>query len=111
NLSVKEGSKDANGGTAESDDPENQLLIQSHIKLPARFELGTILRYIDHLPKPFVPHYFGLDVRIGWKLNESLELNVVGQNLLDKQHPEFIPTSPSAREIQRSAYGKITYSF
>lgn len=110
-LSVKEGSKDANGGTAESDDPENQLLIQSRIKLPARFELGTILRYIDHLPKPFVPHYFGLDVRIGWKLNESLELNVVGQNLLDKQHPEFIPTSPSAREIQRSAYGKITYSF
>jgi iron complex outermembrane receptor protein len=109
-LSVKEGSKDTNEGTAESDDPENQLLLQSRIKLPAHFELGTIFRYVDHLPKPFVPHYFGLDVRIGWKLNESLELNVVGQNLLDKQHPEFIPTSPSAREIQRSVYGKITYS-
>ena len=109
-LSVKEGSKDTNEGTAESDDPENQLIVQSRVKLPARFELGTILRYVDHLPKPFVPHYFGLDVRIGWKLSESLELNIIGQNLLDKQHPEFIPSSPSPREIQRSIYGKITYS-
>ena len=110
-LSVKEGSKDTNEATAESNDPENQLLVQSRIKLPARFELGSILRYVDHLPKPFVPHYFGLDMRIGWKYNTSLELNVVAQNLLDKQHPEFIPTSPSAREIQRSVYGKITYTF
>ena len=109
-LSVKEGSKDTNEGTAESDDPENQLIVQSRVKLPARFELGTILRYVDHLPKPFVPHYFGLDVRIGWKLSESLELNIIGQNLLDKQHPEFIPSSPFPREIQRSIYGKITYS-
>ena len=109
-LSVKEGSKDTNEGTAESDDPENQLIVQSRVKLPARFELGTILRYVDHLPKPFVPHYFGLDVRIGWKLSESLELNIIGQNLLDKQHPEFVPSSPSQREIQRSIYGKITYS-
>ena len=109
-LSVKEGSKDTNEGTAESDDPENQLIVQSRVKLPARFELGTILRYVDYLPKPFVPHYFGLDVRIGWKLSESLELNIIGQNLLDKQHPEFIPSSPSQREIQRSIYGKITYS-
>ncbi len=110
-LSVKEGSNDSNKGSAESNDPENQLVIQSRVKLPARFELGTILRYVDHLPKPFVPHYFGLDIRIGWKFNQSLELNVVGQNLLDKQHPEFIPASPSAREIQRSIYGKLTYSF
>ena len=110
-LSVKEGSKDTNEATAESNDPENQLLVQSRIKLPARFELGSVMRYVDHLPKPFVPHYFGLDMRIGWKYNTSLELNVVAQNLLDKQHPEFIPTSPSAREIQRSVYGKITYSF
>lgn len=110
-LSVKEGSKDANEGSAESDDPENQLVVQSRIMLPAHIELGTILRYVDHLPKPFVPHYFGLDVRIGWRLNKSFEFNLVGQNLLDKRHPEFIPSSPSAREIQRSIYGKITYSF
>ena len=110
NLKVKKESKDMNEGSAESNDPASQVLIQSRIKLPADIEFGTILRYVDHLPKPFVPHYFGLDVRIGWKLSSALELNLIGQNLLDKRHPEFIPSSPSAREIQRGVYGKITYS-
>jgi iron complex outermembrane receptor protein len=108
-LSVKPDSKDANGGTAESNDPEHQLLFQSNIQLPARLEFGTIMRYISKLPKPHVPDYMGLDLRIGWKLNKSVELNLVGQNLLDDHHPEFIPSSPSPREIERSIYGKITF--
>lgn len=110
-LSVKPTSKDANNGTAESDDPQHQFVIQSNIKLPARFELGTIVRYVDQLPKPYVPSYFGLDVRVGWKLSKSIELNLVAQNLLDKHHPEFVPSSPSPREIERSIYGKISCRF
>lgn len=110
-LTVKPDSKDINAGSAESNDPEHQLLAQSEIKLPGHIELGTIIRYINKLPKPYVPHYFGLDVRIGWNLNKSIEINVVGQNLLDSHHPEFIPSSPSAREIQRSIYGKVTFRF
>jgi iron complex outermembrane receptor protein len=110
-LSLKAGSKDSNKASAESNDPEHQFVIQSNIKLPARFELGTVMRYIDKLPKPYVPSYFGLDVRIGWMLNKAIELNVVAQNLLDNHHPEFIPASPSPREIERSIYGKITCRF
>jgi iron complex outermembrane receptor protein len=110
-LSVKAGSKDANKATAESDDPQHQLVIQSNIKLPARFEFGTVLRYVDQLPKPYVPSYFGLDLRIGWMLSKAIELNVVAQNLLDNHHAEFIPASPSPREIERSIYGKITCRF
>ena len=110
-LSVKPGSLDANHGTAESDDPQHQLIIQSKIKLPAHFELGTVVRYIDQLPKPYVPSYLGLDVRVGWKLNKAIELNLVAQNLLDKRHPEFVPSSPSSREIERSIYSKISCRF
>jgi hypothetical protein len=40
-----------------------------------------------------------------------LELNIVGQNLLDNRHPEFIPSRPSPREIKRSIYGKIICRF
>ena len=111
NLSLKAGSKDTNKATAESDDPEHQFVIQSNIKLPARFELGTVIRYIDKLPKPYVPSYFGLDLRIGWMLSKAIELNVVAQNLLDNHHAEFIPASPSSREIERSIYGKVTCRF
>ncbi len=105
-LSVKPGSRDLNGGTAESNDPVHQFLIQSTVGLPAGLELGTVIRYVDKLPDPFVSSYTGLDVRIGWKFLKVLELSVVGQNLLDKRHIEFIPSN-GPREIERSIYGKI----
>jgi hypothetical protein len=39
---------------------------------------------------------------------KHIELSVVGQNVLDERHLEFIPNSPSARLMLRSVYGKIT---
>lgn len=110
-LSLSPGSSDLNAATAESNDPSNQLLIQSNWTLPARFEVGTVFRYVDNLPKPAVPEYFGLDMKVGWHLNKAFEFNIVGQNLLDKRHPEFVPASPSARQIQRSVYGKLTWRY
>lgn len=108
-LSVKPGSRDSNKASAESNDPEHQFVVQSNVKLPGQVELGTVIRYIDKLPKPYVPSYLGLDLRIGWKLSKAIELNIVGQNLLDAHHSEFIPSSPSPREIERSVYGKVTF--
>ena len=107
-LSVKSNSHDMNQATAESDDPEHQALIQSSINIKDRIELGTVLRYVGKLPKPKVPGYTGLDMRVGWNLNKFLELSVAGQNLLKKHHLEFIPASPSPRDINRSFYCKIT---
>ena len=73
-----------------------------------KFELGAVIRYIDKLPQPLVPSYTGVDLRIGWKLNENIELSIAGQNLLNKHHLEFTPsTSQNRREIERVIYGKI----
>jgi iron complex outermembrane receptor protein len=108
-LSLKPGSADLNGGTAESDDPEHQGLIQSVADLPGRVEWDVVLRYVDALPAPYVPSHVDLDLRLGWKPSDHLELAVVGQNLLQRDHAEFIPSSPSARRIERGVYGKITW--
>ena len=109
-LVVKNDSKDLNKGTAESNDPQNQFLIQSTIDLPHQIQFSTVLRYVDQLPKPVVPYYVGLDVRIGLKLTKYLEFNIVGQNLLYDTHAEFIASTPP-RKIERSIYGKITCRF
>lgn len=109
-LVVKYTSKDLNGASAESNDPEHQFLLQSNVKLPYNFEFGTVARYVDKLPRPVVPYYVGLDLRLSWKLGKVLELSVVGQNLLYERHREFKASTP-LREIQRSIYGKITCSF
>jgi iron complex outermembrane receptor protein len=107
-LWVKEGKIDLNGASAESNDPENQFLIQSSMKLPCRIELGTVWRYVDILPMPksYVMDYMGLDVRLAWKIIKNIEISVVGQNLLAERHAEFIASTPP-RQIPRSVYGKI----
>ncbi len=109
NLSVKPGTVDLNDATAESDDPQNQFLIQSYADLPCGLELGAVVRYVDKLPNPYVSSYTGLDLRIGWKVTKAVELSMVGQNLQNKSHLEFIPASPAPRDIQRWIYGKITF--
>lgn len=111
NLDVKSDSRDLNGGTAETNDPEHQVLIQSNIELPHGLAIGTVLRHIGKLPKPAVSAYTGLDLRLGWALNKFIELNITGQNLLNKRHLEFRPSSPARREIQRSIYGKLICRF
>jgi iron complex outermembrane receptor protein len=108
-LHLKPGSQDLNGGSVESDDPQNQLMIQSLLNLPGNVELDGVARYVDTLPDPHVSAYVSLDVRLAWNPSKRLELSLVGQNLLDDRHPEFVPTSPSPREIERSVYGRVVW--
>jgi iron complex outermembrane receptor protein len=108
-LHLKPGSADVNQATAESNDPEHQVLAQSTMDLPGHVALGVVCRYVSALPEPRVDNYIEMDVRIGWQPVESLELAIVGQNLLDHRHPEFVPDSPSPREIERSVYGSLAF--
>jgi iron complex outermembrane receptor protein len=110
-LTIKPDSKDQNKGTAESDDPNNQFLIQSMFDLPKKIECGFVVRYVDVLTNRYVPSYTSLDLQAAWMITPWLQVTVVGQNLLDDQHPEFIPSSPSPREITRSFYGKVSFRF
>jgi iron complex outermembrane receptor protein len=54
-----------------------------------------------------------LDVKLGWKPRPDLELSLVGQNLLDRHHEEFLPdfiaTQPT--EVERSFHIKGIWSF
>jgi iron complex outermembrane receptor protein len=48
-------------------------------------------------------------VRVAWQFKD-LELSIVGQNLLDNQHPEF-GNVIGRPEIARSVYGKVSWRF
>jgi hypothetical protein len=77
--------------------------------LPGNVELGATFRSVDELPEPYVSDYMALDVRIAWKIHRVLELSVVGQNLLQDSHTEFVSDSPTAKEIERSVYAKVVW--
>lgn len=114
----------ASAEAAEGQSPENQVYVQSSFDLPHHVELDLIGRWVDRLTgfnasgspgtANDIPSYFALDVRVGWRALANLELAVVGQNLLDRHHPEF-GTSPLVRsplvEIRRGVYGKATWRF
>jgi iron complex outermembrane receptor protein len=106
-------SNDINRGRAEGNDPHHQFLIQSMINLPAGLEFDSVLRYVDNLNQlgPLLPSYVSLDLRLAWHPTPNWEFAIVGQNLLDKRHPEFLFPGAVGTEIPRSVYGKITWRF
>lgn len=70
--------------------PRHQFSLSSFLDLSPHLELDARLRYVDELPT-FVDSYLTMDLRIGMKLAPNLQFSVVGQNLLDDRHLEFIP--------------------
>jgi iron complex outermembrane receptor protein len=105
-------SRDVNRGTGEGNDPHHQFLVQSIVNLPWNLDFDAVLRYVDNLNQrgPTVPSYVSLDLRLAWHPSRAWEIALVGQNLLDDQHPEF--GRPGVRqEIPRSIYGKVTWKF
>ena len=99
--------------TDEKGSPHHQMSFRSLLSLPYNIEIDSWLRYVDRLQSLSIPSYWELDLRLGWRPLRDLEIALVGQNLLDKHHPEmsssFLQTQ--ATEVQRSVYGKVTWGF
>ena len=117
NIWVKPGQSDTSNGLEDTSDPANQVFLRSSVDLPGKVELAPALRWVDTRPvisgatQGLVPSYFEMDVRIGWRPIENIELSAVGQNLLQDHHPEYGFPTPTREEIARSVYGKLTWLF
>ncbi|MBI2927323.1 MAG: TonB-dependent receptor [Verrucomicrobia bacterium] len=113
-VRARHGSTDISAPTLEGQSPQQQFTLRSSLDLPGQVELDAALRYVDQLPGLGVPAYTALDVRLGWRPVRNLELSLVGQNLLDDRHPEFLAspfTRTQSTEVERSFFGKLTWRF
>ena len=103
----------------EGRNPEHQAWLHSSWDITRSVNLDATVRYVDQLrslaPFPDIPSYVELDVRLAWRPHPNLELALVGQNLLDSSHPEFLPGAfgflGQPREIPRGVYGTLTWRF
>ncbi len=86
--------------------PSHQFSIRSSMELFRNIEFDLWLRYVDSLTENNVESYTALDARVSWKPTDNLELSIVGQNLLEKQHQEF-----SSYEVEQSLYLKASWLF
>jgi iron complex outermembrane receptor protein len=112
-LHLDDRSRDTVSQAAEGESPHHQFALRSSMDLPRQVQLDGTVRYVDSLPRQRTPSYLVADVRLAWKARKNLEFAIVGQNLLDRQHPEFatsvINTQPT--EVEQSVYGKLTWRF
>ncbi len=98
-------------------DPQHQLSLRSSLSLSDKHRFDLWLRHVSALgaknSRIVVPAYTTLDLRYAWKPTRDLEVSVVGQNLLDRSHPEFVPSLlPSQQlELQRGMYVKARWQF
>lgn len=98
---------------AEESSPRHQFSLRSSLNLSRNVELDMWARYVDRLPAYDISSYVTIDARLAWAPVDGLELALVGQNLLEDQHPEFEPEflGTVGTEVQRSVYAKITWRF
>jgi iron complex outermembrane receptor protein len=96
----------------EGSSPRQQFQFRSQLDLHHNLEFDTALYYVGSVPGPQIPSYTRMDVRLGWRPTESLEISAGLRNLLDPRHFEFGSGDfVSAAQVQRSAYGKLTWRF
>jgi iron complex outermembrane receptor protein len=105
-------SHDSTAEAVEGDTPKHQLQLSSFYRLGYGFDWDTSVYFIGALEGGHFPSYTRLDTRLGWKIGESVELSVGGQNLLTPRHLEF----PDAFEVnhtfvERSVFGRVTWRF
>ncbi len=99
----------------EGDSPEQQFGFRTQFNLPGNLELDTELKYVDQINTASgIPNYFDLDIRVGWKPSDHIELSLVVENILDSQRFEYISSTTlntQISEVERSVYGKIVWTF
>ncbi len=116
-IRVKPGEVDFNNGLNETADPQQQWSLRSSMDLPKNVTLDAALRWVDALRNNngptvgTVPNYFELDVRLGWHPTSTVEVALVGRNLLHSRHTEYGYPSATREEIARSVYVEVSCKF
>lgn len=93
--------EDITGLISQGQDPDYQVMLRSQADLTDAIELDVRLRAVGELVT--TDEYVQADIRVGWRLNERLELSLNGQNLLDDLH--FETDDP----VRRRAFGRSIF--
>ncbi|MBP7815155.1 MAG: TonB-dependent receptor [Phenylobacterium sp.] len=110
-LSLDPASRDIFGVDFAGNDPDHQLSLRSHMSLTPAVDLDIDLRHVDRLKSPAVPAYTELGARLAWRVSDQVELAVIGENLLNDQHVEFVNGSVARREVPRAVRASLRWGF
>jgi iron complex outermembrane recepter protein len=97
----------------EGSSPRQWARLASHLALTHGFAWDASANFVGRLASPAVPSYTRLDTQLTWHLREHLFASIVGQNLAQDHHLEFLNPQGTgfANYIKRSGYLKLTWRF
>jgi iron complex outermembrane receptor protein len=93
----------------EGGSPKHEVMAQSGFDLGKTLQLDLSYRYISALPGLGIAAYSTADGRLAWRLRPDLEISLVGQNLLQAHHVEYVADLGPHVGIERTAYLQITW--
>lgn len=88
-------------------DPGYQASLTSSMDLWRGLSLDASLRYVSALPDPALSGYYDLTAKLGWQLARTLQLALVGQNLLQGRHLQY--PAPQGEYVTRSVTLEARY--
>jgi len=92
--------------------PHNQFSARSRVYLPYDVQMVDTVYYVDKLPAENISGYLRFDTQFIWQATPGLEFALVGQNLLQNQHPEQNAALDGfENEIPRAYYAKVTVRY
>ena len=90
------------------DDPRHQAQLRSSMNLMDGLTFDADLRDVGQLPDPKVPEYVELNLRLGWRVTDALDLSLSGFNLLHARHLEYIA---AGEEVKRNVFVETRWRF
>lgn len=103
-----------NVSAREESTPEHQFQLRSYWNVRHNLKLDIALYYskdILVLNTP-VPSHTRFDIRLGWNPTNDVELSLIGQNIFDNLHTEFVDEQTSSPiEVPQCVYGQIKVKF
>lgn len=80
--------------TYEGSSPAHQGKIRSNFNIGKRFEFDQTYYYVSALPAQNVRAYQTMDGRFQWNIRKEFSFSVVGQNLFQPDHYEWVRAIP-----------------
>ena len=117
-LHPRSASNDNTEEADEGDTPHHQFTLRSFWQVSDNWQIDSSLRYVDLVRaapetlKEAVDSYFTIDTRIAWKVDKTVELSIIGRNLLGS-HREFRGSTieTQATDVEPSVFFKADLQF
>jgi len=112
NMNLSKAAGTAVGGTPANvagSSPRNEVSFDSSFEIPRKVKFDFVYRYVSALPAVSAPAYSTGDARIAWYIRRHLEFTLVGRNLFQPYHIEYVADPGGPVAIRRNIFAALAW--